>query len=63
MISTIPKLHPFDDNNDDMDEFIRRMESYAVSPEWPKYSWAGESRAGYQSCHSEFADIHNGAKT
>ena len=28
---TIPKLQPFDDKNDDMDAFIRRFESYAVS--------------------------------
>ena len=33
---TMPKLQPFDDKNDDMDAFIRRFESYAVSLEWPK---------------------------
>ena len=30
---TMPKLQPFDDKNDDMDAFIRRYESYAVSLE------------------------------
>ena len=37
---TMPKLQPFDDKNDDMDAFIRRFESYAVSLEWPKDRWA-----------------------
>ena len=37
---TMPKLHPFDDKNDDMDAFIRRFESYAVSLEWPIDKWA-----------------------
>ena len=30
---TMPKLQPFDEKNDDMDAFIRRFESYAVSLE------------------------------
>ena len=33
---TMPKLQQFDDKNDDMDAFIRRLESYAVSLECPK---------------------------
>ena len=37
---TMPKLQPFDENNDDMDAFIRRFESYAVSLEWPIDKWA-----------------------
>ena len=37
---TMPKLQPFDDKNDDMDAFIRRFESYAVSLEWPIDKWA-----------------------
>ena len=37
---TMPKLQSFDDKNDDMDTFIRRFESYAVSLEWPKDRWA-----------------------
>ena len=37
---TMPKLHPFDEKNDDMDAFIRRFESYAVSLEWPIDKWA-----------------------
>ena len=37
---TMPKIQPFDDKNDDMDAFIRRYESYAVSLEWPKDRWA-----------------------
>ena len=37
---TMPKLQPFDDKNDDMDAFIRRFESYAVSLEWPIDTWA-----------------------
>ena len=36
----MPKLQPFDDKNDDMDAFIRRFESYAVSLEWPIEKWA-----------------------
>ena len=39
-ILTMPKLQPFDDKNDDMDAFIRRFESYAVSLEWPIDKWA-----------------------
>ena len=37
---TMPKLQPFDEKNDDMDAFIRRFESYAVSLEWPIDKWA-----------------------
>ena len=37
---TMPKLQPFDEKNDDMDAFIRRFESYAVSLEWPINKWA-----------------------
>ena len=37
---TMPKLQQFDDKNDDMDAFIRRFESYAVSLECPKDRWA-----------------------
>ena len=37
---TMPKLQPFDNKNDDMDAFIRRFESYAVSLEWPIDKWA-----------------------
>ena len=37
---TMPKLQPFDEKNDDMDAFIRRFESYAVSLEWPIAKWA-----------------------
>ena len=40
VIRTMPKLQPFDDKNDDMDAFIRRFETYAVSLEWPKDRWA-----------------------
>ena len=36
---TMPKLQPFDHKNDDMDGFIRRFESYAVSLEWQKDRW------------------------
>ena len=37
---TMPKLQPFDEKNDEMDAFIRRFESYAVSLEWPIDKWA-----------------------
>ena len=37
---TMPKLQPFDEKNDDMDAFIGRFESYAVSLEWPIDKWA-----------------------
>ena len=33
---TMPKLQPYDDKNDDMDAFIRRFKSCAVSMEWPR---------------------------
>ena len=36
----MPKLQPFDEKNDDMDAFVRRFESYAVSLEWPIDKWA-----------------------
>ena len=39
-MKTMPMLLPFDDKKDDMDAFIRRYESYAVSLEWPKDRWA-----------------------
>ena len=39
-MGTMLKLQPFDDTNDDMDAFIRRFESYAVSREWPIDKWA-----------------------
>ena len=37
---TMPKLQPFYEKNDDMDAFIRRFESYAVSQELPIDKWA-----------------------
>ena len=53
---TMAKLQPFDDKNDDMDEFIRRFESYAVSLEWPKDRWAINLSA---LLHGIELDVHN----
>ena len=53
---TMPKLQPFDDKNDDMDAFIRRYESYAVSLEWPKDRWAINMSA---LLHGIALDVYN----
>ena len=53
---TMPKLHPFDEKNDDMDAFIRRFESYAVSLEWPIDKWALNLSA---LLHAIALDVYN----
>ena len=53
---TMPKLQPFDEKNDDMDAFIRRFESYAVSLEWPIDKWAHNLSA---LLHGIALDVYN----
>ena len=39
-LQKVPKMPPFDENNDEMDSYLRRFERYAIAVKWKKDIWA-----------------------
>ena len=65
-----PKLPKFNENEDDMDAFMKRFERFTVSKSWPENQWAvrlsplltGKGLQVYSSIPATGADDFKGLK-